>query len=188
MSDVCQFSRPVGLRRATAIAAGLVTATALAGCGGGSSSATPPPPSHPTSTGSSGGSGAGPSGGGGSTGSSGSAQQTAVTKAFVSFFSGTTPAAEKLKLVQHGSAFAAVVNKQAGSALAKGTTVKVAQVRLTTPTSASVTYTILLAGKPALKNQVGIAVKQGGTWVVGATTFCNLLKLEQSAPAICHAG
>jgi hypothetical protein len=58
-------------------------------------------------------------------------------------------------------------------------------VTLTSPSRAIVRYTILLGGTPALQNQVGVALKQHGRWVVGAATFCQLLTLEQSAPPLC---
>jgi hypothetical protein len=48
----------------------------------------------------------------------------------------------------------------------------------------------LLNGKPALANQTGIAVLQGGTWKVGIASFCSLLALMNggkttSLPAAC---
>jgi hypothetical protein len=50
-----------------------------------------------------------------------------------------------------------------------------------------VTYSILVAGTPALKNQPGVAVSQDGIWKVGDQSFCALLTLENSgkAPAAC---
>jgi len=54
-------------------------------------------------------------------------------------------------------------------------------------TQAKVTYSILVGGAAALKNQPGVAVKQGGVWKVGDQSFCALLTLENNgkAPTAC---
>ena len=57
---------------------------------------------------------------------------------------------------------------------------------------AQVTYSILVAGTPELKNQAGTAVYQDGTWKVGVVSFCGLLTLENggsssSLPAACKS-
>lgn len=149
----------------------------LAACGGSSSSAAPPA-STPTSPGSSH-SPTGPATPGAA------AVSRAVTTTFTTFFSGKTPADRKISLVQNGQGFARVIRAQAGGAMSQATTVSVSRVKATSPTRADVRYTILLGGSPALKNQVGVAVKEHGHWVVGAATFCQLLTLEQSAPPLC---
>ena len=105
------------------------------------------------------------------------------------FFSGTTSAAKKISLLQNGQKFAAVIEAQAGSGLAKSASAKVTAVSVTSPTEATVTYDILLAGKPALTNQTGQAVYQDGTWKVGDASFCALLALENGgkAPSVCSS-
>jgi hypothetical protein len=50
-----------------------------------------------------------------------------------------------------------------------------------TATQATVNYNILVSGASALSNQKGVAVKQGGTWLVGDKSFCGLLQLEKSS-------
>ena len=110
----------------------------------------------------------------------------AIKRTYVAFFSGDTSASRKIDLVQNGLAFAQVINAQADTPIAKGTTASVSKVTLVTPTQANVVYTVSLAGTPALKNQAGIAINDGGTWKVGTTTFCALLTLEQQAPPICQ--
>jgi hypothetical protein len=177
--------RSFGRRAATgasSFAAGLVAMAVLAGCGGGSPGSTPPSTPHhssapagaptpaPTTSTSSGG---------------GAADTAAISRAFVEFFSGKTPAAQKIALLQNGTAFSTTITAQAGSSLATSTTATVSKVTATSPTGASVIYTISLAGSPALKNQNGQAVKEDGTWKVGDATFCALLTLEGNAPAIC---
>jgi hypothetical protein len=85
--------------------------------------------------------------------------------------------------------FGSIISKQAGSSLASSASAKVTKVTVTSPTQAKVTYDVLLGGSPALSGQSGVAVKQGGTWKVGAASFCGLLKLEQTPglPSVCKA-
>jgi hypothetical protein len=60
-----------------------------------------------------------------------------------------------------------------------------------TATSADVHYAIYLGSTPALPDQVGVAVKQDGTWKVSDASFCVLLNLEGVRAPSCpakHAG
>jgi hypothetical protein len=71
-------------------------------------------------------------------------------------------------------------------------TAKVDAVDVTSPTTATVTYDILMGGTPALSGQKGEAVKQGGTWLVSVKSFCALLALQAGGkttglPAACKA-
>jgi hypothetical protein len=116
----------------------------------------------------------------------------AITTNWEAFFNPQTPVAKRVSLLQDGQAFASVITAQAGSSLASQASAKVDKVTVTSPTQAAVTYTILLAGVPALKNQAGTAVNEGGTWKVGLASFCGLLKLENggnaaSLPAACKS-
>lgn len=108
-----------------------------------------------------------------------------ITANWQKFFNGGTPAATKVSLVTNGQAFASIINAQAASALAKSTSAKVTAVKLSGLTAAAVTYNILLAGKPALPDQHGIALLQGGVWKVAASSFCSLLGLEGQNPPAC---
>jgi hypothetical protein len=119
-----------------------------------------------------------------------SATESAIAKNWTAFFSAKTPVAERIRLLQDGQMFAPVIKAQAKSSLAAGASAKVTKVTLVSPTQARVTYTILLNGQPALSNQTGVAVLQGGTWKVGIASFCSLLALENggktsSLPAAC---
>jgi len=110
-----------------------------------------------------------------------------ITQAWRAFFAGTTSASNKIALLQDGSAFTAIINGQASSTLAKGASATVSKVTLTSPSTAKVTYTVLLGGQPALRDQVGAAVRQDGKWKVGAASFCALLSLEQVSTPACPA-
>ena len=95
--------------------------------------------------------------------------------------------ATRISLLQNGSAFASILRSQASSPLAASAASSVSAVKVASPAQASVTYSILLHGTPALKNEPGVAVHQDGTWKVGDQSFCALLILESSgkAPAAC---
>jgi hypothetical protein len=101
-----------------------------------------------------------------------------ITKNWEAFFNAKTPVAKRVALLQNGQVFAAVIKAQAGSSLASSATAKVTKVTMLSATQAKVTYSILVGGSPALANQSGVAVYQGGTWKVGLASFCGLLALE----------
>jgi len=101
-----------------------------------------------------------------------------ITSNWVAFFAGSTSAAKKIVLLQNGPQFATVIKAQSSSPLAQSTEAKVASVTVLSPTTATVKYSILLAGQVALADQTGQAVKQGGIWKVSAKSFSALLALE----------
>jgi hypothetical protein len=142
-----------------------VAGAALAGCGGGSSS------THAKTT-----------------RSPGEQAEPQIKKAWTDFFSPSTPAATKISLLQNGQQFAPVIHAQANSPLARESAAQVSEVKLKNAETAIVTYTVTLAGKPALKNTTGTAVKSGSNWLVSVASFCQLLKLEGSAPPSCPKG
>ena len=112
-----------------------------------------------------------------------------ITANWEKFFNAKTPVAQRVALLQNGSTFASVIRAQAGSGLAATATAKVTKVTVTSAKQATVTYSILIGGSPALANQSGVAVNQGGTWKVGVASFCGLLTLENSGktPAVCKS-
>ena len=152
----------------------------VAACGGSSTSSSPPT-SSPSAT---------PSAS--SASSAVSADEKAITANWTAFFNPKTPVAQRVKLLQDGSAFASVIQSQAGSALAGSASAQVTKVTVITTSEAAVTYTVLLDGTPALKNQAGTAVYQDGMWKVGVASFCGLLTLENSGktsglPSVCKS-
>ena len=144
--------------RAALAACLLVVPLVVAACGSKSSAATTPSPTASATS---------------------SSAVAAITSDWQTFFAGTTPAAAKEKLLQNASQFASVIKAQASSAIAKATQAKVTAVKVTSPTTADVTYSILQGGQVALPDQKGQAVLQGGVWKVSAPSFEALLKLEQ---------
>jgi hypothetical protein len=103
------------------------------------------------------------------------------------FFNPKTPVGKRVSLLQNGSTFASIIKAQASSSLASSATSSVSAVTVETPTQAKVTYSILVGGTPALKDQPGVAVHEDGVWKVGDQSFCALLTLENSgkAPSAC---
>ena len=112
-------------------------------------------------------------------------QKAQIKGVWERFFAGSTPASEKEVLLEHGSLLAPAIEAQAKSPLAKSSSAKVTNVTLNGPAKATVTYTILLGGKPALQHQKGTAVKSGDSWKVGLASFCRLLGLQGPAPKAC---
>lgn len=122
-----------------------------------------------------------------SAGAGSSAAVAQIKTNWEAFFNPRTPVSKRVSLLQNGSAFASIIQSQASSPLASSATSSVTAVTVESPAKANVTYSILVGGTPALKNQPGVAVYQSGTWKVGDQSFCALLTLENSgkAPTAC---
>jgi hypothetical protein len=122
-----------------------------------------------------------------SSGGTSSATTAQIKADWQEFFRAKTPVATRISLLQNGSAFASILESQASSPLAASAASTVSAVTVESPAQAKVTYSIMLHGTPALKNEPGVAVHQNGTWKVGDQSFCALLILESSgkAPAAC---
>jgi hypothetical protein len=118
---------------------------------------------------------------------SGAAATAAIKTNWVTFFNPKTSVATKVTLVENGSKYAALLQTQAKNPTAATASASVQSVKITSPTQATVSYTILVSGSPVLKGQKGIAVYQDGTWKVSKTSFCGLAALENGgkAPAAC---
>lgn len=118
--------------------------------------------------------------------SSKAATIAAITTNWEKFFNAQTPEKTRVSLLQDGSQFPAVALEP--TALSSEATAKVLKVTNVTPSQATVTYDVLLGTTVALKNQVGTAVFQDGTWKVGVGSFCGLLLLEtggKNMPPVC---
>jgi hypothetical protein len=155
---------------ACALAAG-VAACSSSGSNSGSGGSSAPASSAPAST-------------------SGGSAASQIAANWTTFFNAKTPVAKRVALLQDGQKFATIIHSQAGAGLAASATAKVTKVTVTSPSRAKVTYSILIGGQPALANQTGVAVKEGGTWKVGLASFCGLLTLENngnssSLPSVC---
>jgi hypothetical protein len=123
-----------------------------------------------------------------STGSS-SAAVAQITANWEKFFSSSTPAAEKVSLLQNGSKFATAVAAFAKLPLANGIGAKVTAVTVNSATSATVTYDITAGGTSLLSGQTGTAVYEDGIWKVGDASLCGLFKLIPggTVPSACSS-
>lgn len=115
------------------------------------------------------------------------AEKAQIERVWTEFFAASTPARQRVSLLQDGSRFAAAIAAQSKSPLAAKSSATVSSVALEGPAKARVVYAIDLAGKPALPHQTGTAVRQGGSWKVGDRSFCGLLALGGAPPAACKA-
>lgn len=113
------------------------------------------------------------------------ATTAAVSKAYKTVFSSTTSIAQSRDALQHGDVFAATLREQANSPHGQQSSASVASVRLASPSVADVRFSITSNGITALTDVPGKAVREDGQWKVAATTFCQLLNLEGSAPKAC---
>lgn len=112
-----------------------------------------------------------------------SGDEATIAANYATFFDGTKPVADKVGLIENGQQYSKELETQAASPMGKIASVKVSAVTITSPTTADVTYTILVGGTPALPNQPGKAVLQDGVWKVSADSFLALLALQAgSAP------
>jgi hypothetical protein len=155
-------------RPAAHLATAALACLAVAACSGGGGAASPSakpthspaaPPAQPTS---------------------GPAAIAAITTNWQTFFSGAVPIPRRLALLQNGQLFATFVHSQAKTTLGSlvlAASAKVGSVQLRPPGRASVTYTILLSGRPLESNVVGTAIYTGGSWLVADSTFCGLVRL-----------
>ena len=106
--------------------------------------------------------------------------------AFATFFGGATSAARAQQFLQHGATFARVLAQQAGSAQARTLSARVTAATGRSPHVAAVTFTLSSGGAALLPNASGYAVDEAGRWKVAATTFCQLLTLQNAAPKQCN--
>jgi hypothetical protein len=105
------------------------------------------------------------------------------------FFNASTPVAEKVKLLQNGTALESAINAFASFPLASGIGAKVTAVVVNSATKATVSYDLVSGSQTVLGNQTGVAVKQGGVWKVGDASLCALFKLVPggTVPAACKS-
>jgi hypothetical protein len=113
------------------------------------------------------------------------ATKALVAKAYTTFFDPKAPAAKSQAALQHGASFAATLEAAANSTAVQGIAATVSAVNSISPNVAYVTFTLTSGGSPLLTDTPGYAVRENGTWKVAAQTFCNLLQLQNAAPAAC---
>lgn len=110
---------------------------------------------------------------------------TEITTSYLRFFDPTVAQSERLPLIQGGAAFSQAMSLQEKSEFAKAVSVKVTKVTVNSANKATVIFTLLREGSPALPNQTGYAVREGGKWKVAGATFCSLLAAQGAPPPVC---
>lgn len=112
----------------------------------------------------------------------------AVKQTWTTFFSKTTPIAQKETLLQDGSSsMADAVQSFAKDPMVGEVTAKVQGVTFPSPTKADVTYSISLGSQVVENAMAGNAVYLNGQWLVADTTLCGLLQLAASQGASASA-
>ncbi|MFI1051672.1 hypothetical protein ACH4U3_39130 [Streptomyces griseoruber] len=162
----------LGRTRGTALAAALLLALApaLAACsddGGGKATV--------TATATVGGAATAPS--------DTAAAEQQVRQNWQKFFDPATSTADKQALLENGRMMGPMLRAFGGDQRGGQVAAEVQKVAFTSPTEATVTYTLTLDGATALPNATGKAVLQDGTWKVSVTTLCSLVGLSGDASA-----
>jgi len=161
------------------VAVVFVLAASLTACSddsGGGSDSPPPSPTPETTT-------SAPT----SPSVSGPADKAAAEKEvkenWQKFFDPKTSTKEKQAVLENGDKMGPVLAAFSGDDRGGQVKAQVTKVQFTSPTEATVTYTLLLNGATALPDASGKAVEQDGTWKVSVTTLCALVQLSGNATA-----
>jgi hypothetical protein len=119
-----------------------------------------------------------------STTSSGPSAEAQITTAYTKFFSGKTPIAERIALLQNGEKFRSVIAGFSANPLAKSSKATVKSVTLKGANGAKVVFVVSLSGT-SLPQLTGSAVKQNGQWKVGDSSLCKLIATSGTTPSVC---
>lgn len=114
------------------------------------------------------------------------ATKAAVTKAYQAFFAYQSTAAQSRNALQDGDLFKAVLDQQGTQSYAQKSAATVQSVKLISPNTAKVIFSVLVAGQPLLPDADGYAVRINGEWKVAAATFCSLLTLQGDKAPACN--
>lgn len=94
------------------------------------------------------------------------------------FFDPATSTKDKQAVLENGEQMGPMLHAYSGDQRGGQVAAKVGKVEFTSPTEATVTYTLTLNGATALPNASGKAVLQNGTWKVSVTALCALVRLS----------
>ncbi|WP_340381759.1 hypothetical protein U5640_35165 [Streptomyces sp. SS7] len=99
------------------------------------------------------------------------------------FFDPATSTADKQALLENGRMMGPMLRAFDRDRRGGQVAAEVHQVEFTSPTAATVTYSLTLDGATALPDATGKAVYEDGTWKVSVTTLCALVGLSGDASA-----
>ncbi len=111
------------------------------------------------------------------------AAEQEVKENWEKFFDPKTSTKEKQAVLENGEAMGPVMAAFSGDERGGQVEAQVTEVEFTSPTKATVTYTLLMNGATALPNTSGTAVEDDGTWKVSVSTLCALVQLSGNASA-----
>ncbi len=111
------------------------------------------------------------------------AAEQQVRQNWQKFFDPATSTEDKQALLENGRMMGPILQAFGGDQRGGQVAAEVQKVEFTSPTEATVTYTLTLNGATALPNATGKAVLQDGTWKVSVTTLCALVELSGDASA-----
>lgn len=111
----------------------------------------------------------------------------AVTKAYETFFAPDSTDQQIADSVQNGETLVVPAQAQDQSKYQGKSGVTLSSVTMQSPIVAKVIFTVTIDGSPMLPNASGYAVRDAGSWKMAATTFCDLVMLEdmKTAPKAC---
>ncbi|MFD9130411.1 hypothetical protein [Kitasatospora sp. NPDC059571] len=112
------------------------------------------------------------------------AAKAEVTANWQKFFDPATSIQDKAALLQNGQALAPALQGFAADPRVGQVKAEVKTVDFTSPTTATVTYSLSLQGNVVEPSATGQAVLDGGTWKVSTSTLCGLLTQAGSASAV----
>jgi len=179
MSMTRRARAPYG--RTLAAGAAVVALMAASACGGGSSkpsssstsgtstTTTSSPSSSPSSSPTGTASGAGPA--------DAAAATAQIKQNWQTFFDPKTTIPNKEKYLENGTVLAPLLQGFAADPRIAQVSAAVTNVAFTSPTTATVTYSLSLQGTVVEPNATGKAVLQDGTWKVADATLCGLVAL-----------
>jgi hypothetical protein len=111
------------------------------------------------------------------------AAEKEVKENWETFFDPKTSTKEKQAVLENGEAMGPVMAAFSGDERGGQVEAQVTEVEFTSPTKATVTYTLLVNGATALPDTSGTAVEDDGTWKVSVSTLCALVQLSGNASA-----
>lgn len=114
------------------------------------------------------------------------AARAEIERNWVRFFDARTSTEERAGVLEYGDLMEPLLAGLAKIPNADKSSAKVKAVAFTSPTEATVTYDVLVAGTPELSDSKGIAVLDDGVWKVSLKSLCGLIELSgNTAPPLC---
>ncbi|MER5635640.1 hypothetical protein ABT095_01645 [Kitasatospora sp. NPDC002227] len=166
-------------RAAGALLAAVLLTSGAAACSSGSSSSKSSPSSSASAGSSSGPSASPTTASPSATAPADPAAAKALVKAdWEKFFDPATPLTGKAALLQNGDQLLPLLQGFSQDPRVGQVKAQVSDVTFTSPTSATVTYSLSLQGNVVQPNASGTAVLDNGTWKVSRSSLCGLVTLS----------